>query len=828
MIVRFRAAAGGLAVVLAGAVYLELDAARLTAARVAAPPAQALGAQPPASGQTRAAASSERAVLDKYCVTCHNQRLKTAGLMLDMLDLEQAGDHADAWEKVAQKLRTHEMPPPGAPRPDDVTYAAVAASIEAALDRAAARAPNPGRVPVHRLNRAEYANAIRDLLALEIDSRALLPADDADQQGFDNIAGVLSVSPALLERYLSAARKISRLAVGDPEILAGFETYKNPKMLTQDERMDEDLPFGSRGGMAVRHVFPVDGEYIVKVQLKRQLYGYIVGIGEPHQLEVRLDGARVQRFTTGGKATGKPAPETFVGNMLGAPDWEIYMQAADAGLEIRFPAKAGTHLVGVSFIDEPAEPEGVLQPPQTGFDRATNELYHGNPAVESIAVGGPYQASGPGDSLTRQKVFVCRPTGAEDEAACARTIVATLARRAYRRPVNDDDLRPLLDFYESGRSSGGFDRGIQWALERLLTDPDFIFRIERDPAGIGPNTPYRLTDLELASRLAFFLWSSIPDDELLTLAVAGKLKDPVVLEKQVRRLLADSRSKALVSNFAGQWLGLRKLSGITPDPDRFPEFDDNLRRALVQETEMFVDSQIRADRSVAELLNADYTFVNERLARHYGIPNVYGSRFRRVTTSDERRGLLGQGSILALTSYPNRTSPVLRGKWVLDNILGSPPPPPPPDVPDLQDTAADGRRASVRERMEQHRKNPVCASCHVRMDPIGFALENFDAVGKWRTASDGEPIDSSGVFPDGTRFEGGPGLRQMVVGHRDQLVGTITKKLLAYALGRGVESHDLPAVRAIARSAAAGDDRWSALVLGVVRSTPFQMRRSAS
>jgi mono/diheme cytochrome c family protein len=827
---RAGAVAGWLAVALAATSYLGLDAARMTGAVQAAPLGKtAQTAQPiTAPAPPNAAPAADRAVLDKYCVTCHNQRLKTAGLMLDTLDLGRAGDHADAWEKVAQKLRTREMPPPRAPRPDDATYAALAGSVEAALDRAAANHPNPGRVPVHRLNRAEYANAIRDLLALEIDGRALLPADDADQQGFDNIAGVLSVSPALLERYMSAARKISRLAIGDPTILPGFETYKNPKMLTQDERMDEDLPFGSRGGIAVSHVFPLDGDYVVRVSLKRQLYGYILGVGEAHQLEVRLDGKRVQRFTIGGQAPGKPAPATFVGNMLGDPDWEVYMQGADAGLEVKFPVSAGMHRVGVSFVDEPTEAEGVLQPPQTGFDRATNEMYDGNPAIESIAVGGPYQASGPGQSLTRQKVFVCRPVGPDDEAACAQKIVKTLARRAYRKAVTDEDVQPLLEFYESGRSAGGFDLGIQRVLERLLTDPNFIFRIERDPAGVAPGTPYRLTDVELASRLAFFLWSSVPDDELLNVAIAGKLKDPAVLETQVRRLLGDARSKALVSNFAGQWLGLRKLPGITPDPDRFPEFDDNLRLALMQETELFVDSQLRADRSVTELLTADYTFVNERLARHYGIPNVYGSRFRRVPASDERRGLLGQGSILALTSYPNRTSPVLRGKWVLDNILGSPPPPPPPNVPDLKETGDDGRRVSVRERMEQHRKNPVCASCHVRMDPIGFALENFDAVGKWRTTSDGAAIDTSGVFPDGSQFKGGVELRAIMVGHRDQLVGTITRKLLTYALGRGVESYDLPAVRAITREAAASDDRWSAIILGIVRSTPFQMRRSAS
>ncbi len=698
--------------------------------------------------------------------------------MLDTLDPERVGDHADVWEKVAHKLRTREMPPPSAARPDDVTYAAVAASLEAALDGAAVSRPNPGRVPVHRLNRAEYTNAIRDLLALEVDGRALLPADDADQQGFDNMAGVLSVSPALLERYMSAARKVSRLAVGDPGMVPVFETYKSPKMLAQDDRMDEDLPFGSRGGIAIHHTFPLDGDDVVRVRLRRQLYDYIAGVGEPHQVEVRLDGTRVQRFTVGGEATGRPAPATFVGNMLGDPAWEKYMHEADAGLEVRFAAHAGMHLVGVSFIDAPAEPEGVLQPPQTGFDRATNELYDGNPSVDSVAIGGPYHARGPGESPTRQKVFVCHPTGTVNETfLCARhsfearTARVSPAGRRRRRPPAARLLRcgPQGRWIRPGHRAG----------PRTTADRSGLSLPDRTGSGRHPGrVPYRLTEVELASRLSFFLWSSLPDDELLDVAVRGKLKDPAVLERQVRRLLADPRSKALVSNFAGQWLGLRKIVGLTPDPDRFPEFDENLREALVQETELFVESQVRDDRSVVDLLNADYTFVNERLARHYGIPNVYGSRFRRVLINDERRGLFGQASILALTSYPNRTSPVLRGKWLLDNILGSPPPPPPPDVPDLKETGADGQRMTVRQQMEQHRKNPVCASCHVRMDPLGFALENFDAVGKWRTISDGAPIDSSGVLPDGSQFTGVPGLRDFVVSHREQLVGTVTKKLL--------------------------------------------------
>src|SRR5262245_15719782 len=758
-----RAIVGWCGVLLAGAGYLELDAARLRGGNPAAPGSRIVSSQTPSSNPVRPGAGSERALFDKYCVTCHNQRRKTAGLMLDTMDLDHVGDHAAVWEKVVQKLRTHEMPPPGLPRPDRASYRAAAESLESALDRAAAAKPNPGRVPIHRLNRAEFTNAVRDLLGLDIDRQSLLPADEADRHGFDNIAGVLSVSPALLERYMSAAARISRLAVGDSTIVPVFETYKNPKLLAQDDRMNEDLPFGSRGGLAIHHHFPLDAEFVVKIRLQRELYGYILGLGKPHRLEVRLDGALVKRFTVGGEGKGTPAPATFVGNMLGAPEWEHYMQWAAAALEFRTPVKAGMHLVGVSFIDTPSEPEGVLQPPQTGFDRATNELYHGNPAVDRVAIGGPYSASGPGDSPTRRKVFICRPAASDDEKPCARQILSTLARRAYRRPVTDKDVETLLTFYDDGRRIGGFDQGIQRALERLLTDPDFLFRIERDPANLPPATPYRLTDIELASRLSFFLWSSIPDDELLDVAARGELTDPVVLERQVRRMLGDARSKALVSNFAAQWLGLRKIAGLTPDPDTFPDFDDNLRAAFVAETELFVDSQLREDRSLVDLLNADYTFVNERLARHYRIPHVYGNRFRKVTLDEDRRGLLGQGSILALTSYPNRTSPVLRGKWLLDNILGTPPPPPPPDVPDLAETGEGGKRASLRERMEQHRKNTVCAGCHMRMDPLGFALENFDAIGKWRATSEDAPIDPSAALPDGSQFEGIVGLRNFVV-----------------------------------------------------------------
>jgi hypothetical protein len=772
---------------------------------------------------------SSGALVNKYCVTCHNARLKTAGLALDQMDPAHIGEAAEAWEKVARKLRTREMPPPGRPRPDDETYSAAAAALESALDSASAARPNPGRVPVHRLNRTEYANAIRDLLALEIDSRSLLLADDPDHQGFDNVASVLSVSPALLESYLSAASTVSRLAIGDSTINPVVDTFKIPTALVQDDRTSEALPFGSRGGTAIRYLFPLDGEYSIKVVLKRQLYLYLMGMGEPHQIDVRLDGVLIKRFTVGGEGKGLTAPESFAGNTQGDPDWEVYMHTADAGLEVRVPVKAGTRDVGVSFVKKHREPEGILQPPQRGFARTTNELYYGEPSVDSVLIGGPYRGAVAVDTPSRRKVFVCRPTSSASEEPCAKRILSTLARRAYRRPVTEAEVQTLLGFYKAGRSEGGFDAGIQRGLRRILAAPSFLFRIEREPANIAPGTPYRLNDVDLASRLSFFLWSSIPDDELLDAAVAGRFQDPAVMEQQVRRMLRDPRAQALVDNFANQWLKLGKIAGMVPDVDEFPDFDENLRDALRQETKLFIGSQLRDNRSVIDLLAADYTFVNERLARHYQIPNIYGSHFRRVTFQDGiRGGLLGQASILAATSYPNRTSPVVRGRWLLENMLGSPPPAPPPDVPALKDGGVDGAPRSVRERLEAHRKDPGCAVCHVRMDPLGFSLENFDALGKWRTSSDGAPIDASGSLPDGSRFQGVQGLRTLLLNHRDDFVRTFTERLLAYAVGRGVEYYDLPAVRAITKGAAAEDHRWSAIIIGIVRSTPFSMSSAAA
>jgi len=783
----------------------------------------------PAISPDRSRPTDPRALLDRYCVTCHNERLRTAGLALDTMDVTNVSAGAEVWETVIRKLRMGAMPPPGRPRPDQPAYHAFRSYLESSLDRAAAANPNPGRTEaVHRLNRAEYQNAIRDLLALEIDVAALLPADDADQHGFDNIAEVLSVSPLLLDRYMAAARKISRLAVGSPPTGPAIETYRVPILLLQDDRLSEDLPFGSRGGSAIRHYFPVDGEYTIRIRLQRNYVEYIRGLGTPHQLEIRLDGTRIKQLTVGGEAPGNAAPASYAGNIDGSLDWEQYMLHADEGLEVRLPVKAGPRVVGVTFVRKLSESEGVLQPRQTGFPLAVDERYDGNAAVDSVTIGGPYTVEGSGDTPSRLKIFVCRPERGRDEEACAGKIFSTLARRAYRRPVTAADVDVLLSFYLSGRRQRDFDAGIQSALARLLVDPDFLFRIERDPPRAASSTAYRVSDLELASRVSFFLWSSIPDDELLEVAASGKLKEPKVLGEQVRRMLADARSKTLVENFTGQWLVLRNLRSVSPDPNVFPDFDENLRTAFQRETELFVDSVLGEDRSVVDLLTADHTFLNERLARHYGIPKVYGNRFRRVTlTGGQRGGLLGHGSLLTVTSYPNRTSPVLRGKWVLESILGTPPPPPPPDVPGLPDRGEGGRPASVRERLEQHRKNPACAVCHAPMDPLGFALENFDAIGAWRTSSEARaPIDTSAALPDGTKFQGLGGLRGVLVTHREQFVGALTEKLLAYALGRGVEYYDQPAIRKIIRDAALDDYRWSSIVSGIVQSTTFQMRRS--
>jgi mono/diheme cytochrome c family protein len=784
--------------------------------------------QQPSSAAPPAAAASPRAVLDRYCVSCHNEKLKTAGLGLDTLDLNAVGPNASTWERVILKLRAETMPPVGRPRPDEATYRRVASWLEDRVDRAAALRPDPGRTETfHRLNRAEYQNAVRDLLALDVDLGALLPADNTFEHGFDNNADSLSVSPDLSARYLSVARKISRMAVGVAPASPVVDTYKvHPNML-QEERLSEELPFGSRGGLAIHHYFPVDGEYVLRIRLHRNFSDYILGFSTPHDLEVRLDRTLVRRFTVGGEAKGKMAPLSFAGNIAGDPEWEYYMNTGDSGLEVRFPAKAGAHLVGVSFNRKMLYTDGVLQPRQRGYGRFVDEQFDGLAAVEQVAIGGPYNVTGPGDTPSRRQIFVCAP---EEGEACAKKILNKLARRAYRRPATQPELDTLIGFYRRGREGGSFEAGIQFALERLLVDPDFLFRIERDPSNLASGTAHRIGDVALASRLSFFLWSSIPDEELLDAAIAGRLSNPRELERQVRRMLADKRSHALVDNFASQWLRLRNLGDQERESAEYPEFDENLRDGFRRETELFVESTLRDDKSIVELLSANYTFVNERLARHYGIAGVYGNRFRRVTfgPDDPRGGLLGQGSLLTLTSHSNRTSPVLRGKWLLESILGAPPPEPPADVPGLPDRGEGGKPASVRERLELHRRNPVCASCHAPMDPLGFALENFDAIGTWRRVSEaGTPIDATGTLPNGVKFEGPAGLRTVLLRQKEQFAATVTSKLLAYAIGRGLQDADRPTVRAIVRDASASDFRWSSIILGVVKSAPFRMRKSA-
>ena len=772
---------------------------------------------------------TNRALLDRYCVTCHNQKLATAGLMLDKMNVEKAGEDAAVWEKVVHKLRTRSMPPAGMPRPDASGYNFLIGRLETELDRAAAANPNPGRPAIHRLNRAEYTNAIRDLLAIDIDAESLLPIDEVDQ-GFDNIGDALSVTPVLLERYMSAARMIGRLAVGDPKIRPFSEKYELSKFLTQDDRMSDDLPFGSRGGIAIRHYFPADGEYTIRVFLQRNSRDYIRGLAEPHQLDFRLDGERIKLLTVGGgdELRGTPGPPFSQAGKIGDATSETYEHGgAEERLVVRFAAKAGQRLVAVTFLNKDAIPEGVFQPPLSQFQLV--QYKGGNPYIDNVVITGPYGVTGVADTPSRQKIFACHPARVADEEPCARKILSTLARRAYRRPVSDKDIRTLLRVYEAGRTDGGFEPGIQAALERILAGPEFLFRIEREPAGVSPDAAYRVSDVELASRLSFFLWSSIPDDELLGLAESGKLKDSAIFDQQVRRMLRDPRSKSLVTNFASEWLYLRNLGSKTPDPKLFPEFDDNLRQAFQQETELFLESTLREDQSVLRLLDANYTFLNERLARHYGIPDVYGSHFRRVTLGpefDARRGLLGQGSLLTVTSYANRTSLVLRGKWLLDNILGAPPPPPPPNVPGLEESGTDGKPLPLRQLMERHRKNPGCASCHASIDPLGFVLENFDAIGRWRTTDAGTPIDSSGVLPDGTRLDSPAALRNVLLSRPEEFAAVFAGKMLVYALGRRVEYYDFPAIRRIVRESAPQEYRWSSLILATAKSMPFQMRRA--
>ncbi len=795
-------------------------------------------------------------MFDKYCVSCHNQRLRTAGFAIDNLDSAHPATNPEAWEKVIAKLRAGSMPPPGRPRPDPATYRAVASALEHDIDRAWLAKPNPGRInAVHRLNRTEYNNAIRDLFALDVDVKPLLPGDETADGSFDNMADALSISTAHLERYMSVARQVTRLATGLPPTRPTVETFEIPLHVMQDERQSEDLPFGSRGGMAIRRDFPSDGEYAIKVRLQRQYQDYIKGMGWPQQLDVRLDHKLLKRFTVGGEAKGRPAASSYAGDgepgFAGDDSWEKYMQiGGDAELEVRVPVAAGPHVVGVAFVRQLWEPEGLPQPLQRGRVITDDQVYMGYASVGSVQIGGPYKprdqyvVSGFSRTTTappnRRAVFTCQPASVAEEKACATRILTRMARLAYRRPATTQDVQTLLEFFDTGRHEGGsFDTGIQFALERMLVDPDFLLRIHA-PAFAPPISEAlrrdRLSagtagqrDLEIASRLSFFLWGSIPDDRLLTLAERGQLTSPSTLEKEVRRMLADPRaSESLVNDFAAQWLNLRRVDEVVVDPERYPNYDLSLLQGFQRETELFVGSTIREDRSVVSLLNADYTFVNERLARHYGIPGIYGSRFRRVTlpNPDQRGGLLAEGALLATTSYPDRTSPVLRGKWLLNNIFGLPVLPPPPGVDqNLPEGKPGAAPPSMRERLAQHRANPSCASCHSAIDPLGFALENFDVIGGWRAVDEsGRPVDASGQTLSGAKVEGLAGLRALLLEQPDQFPRTVTEKLLAYALGRPLEYSDRPAVRTIVREAAAHDYRWSSIILGITQSPTFLMR----
>jgi hypothetical protein len=764
-----------------------------------------------------ASASPHAAVVTKYCVTCHNDKTHTADLSLEHADLTDVSKDVATWEKVIRKVRAGMMPPAGMPRPDAAGLDGFVSYLETSIDKAAAANPRPGRTALHRLNRAEYANAIRDLLALEIDATALLPPDD-ESSGFDNIADVLTVSPSLMERYLSASWNISRMALGNTALTPSTATYRVRPDLSQDQHI-EGLPPGTRGGMAITHTFPVDGEYVIKLRLWRNTFDLMRGMEDPHEIEIAMDGARIQSTTAGGRddfSRMAENPGTFGADL-------------DRRLTVRLKVKAGTHTIWATTVLKSHAPRDDLIKP---FLRTTVDGLDimGDPSVDRLTVEGPFNPSGPGDTPSRRKILVCTPATPAADVPCARRIASALARQAYRKPVDPTSVDVLMNFYSDGRKTGGsFERGIEAALQFILASPEFLFRVESDPPVQSPASAkaavYRLDDLALASRLSFFVWSSLPDEKLLALAAQGRLKEPAVLEQQVKRMLADPRSRTLIDNFAEQWLHLRNLKNSNPDLGAFPDFDDNLRQSMKEETELFFDSIMREDRGVMELLNADYTFVNERLARHYGIPDIYGSRFRRVSVSDERRrGLLGQASILTVTSYPNRTSPVERGKWILTNLLGVPPQPPPPNVPALQENGPDGRVLSLRERMERHRASPVCAGCHRLMDPIGFALESFDGIGRVRTRDEGQPIDPKGTLFTGAPIDGISGLRAEVAKRPEVFIGVFTEKMLTYALGRGTEYYDMSAVRKIVREARPTDYRFSSIVLGVVRSVPFQMK----
>lgn len=761
-------------------------------------------------------AAAARATLDKYCIGCHNQKLKTAGLTLDTADLTKAAEQGEMWEKVVLKLKLGMMPPSGLPRPDDSARLGVVQYLQTELDRAAAEHPNPGRPLVHRLNRSEYGNAIRDLLGFDVDVASLLPPDDSSY-GFDNVAEALGSSPALLQAYLAAARKISAVAVGDPQMGAGGVTYSVRQDLSQDTHI-EGLPLGTTGGAVFRHVFPADGYYDFRIRLYRTNLDTTRGLEQPHRMELSIDGTRVLLATIGGN-------QDLAALQKNTTDVSDAIEANR--LRIRVFIKAGERDVAAAFVEE--VPARFATRRLQSFVRDFNTYdAEGSPHLKSLTIQGPFESKGAAEPVGR--IFVCRPAKTVDENSCARRILSRLAHRAWRRNLSAADTDGLMSFYQTGHKTGNFDSGIEFALRRILASPSFIYRAELEPGALKPGETWRISDFELASRLSFFLWSSIPDDTLLDLAAQNKLHQPEILAREVRRMIADPRAAALATNFAGQWLELRNLQGIQPDPEKFPDFDDNLRRAFRQEAELFFESIVKEDRPVPDLMTADYTFVNERLARQYGIPGVFGSDFRRVSVADEnRRGLLGKGAVLMVTSHANATSPVLRGKWVLENVLGSPVPPPPPDVPALKETEPGSIPRTMREQMEQHRADPVCAGCHKTTDAIGFAMENFNEIGGWRTNSEGGvPLNTAVTLADGTKVDGARDLRMALTKNPEIFVRTFTEKMLIYALGRGVTWQDMPAIRHILNEAQPQDYRFSALILGIVKSVPFEMRMKAA
>lgn len=774
-------------------------------------------------------------VVNTYCLACHNDALPTADLSLQQIDFTRPDRHAEVMEKMVKKLRAHMMPPAGMPRPEFEEYATITEWLESELDAAWNANPNPGRVtPVHRMNRFEYNNTINSLLGIDVDVMDLLPGDPTADGSFDNIAASLPFTTAHLERYMSVAKNVTRLATGLPPLGPSVAAYEIPLYESQDWRQSEDMPFGSRGGIGVTHTFPIDGEYTIKVALETNYQDYIKGLGWPQLLEIRMDGRLLQRFSVGGAAPGTPAPLTFTGTgEPGSTDWEQYMlYEAGEGLEVTLPVTAGPHAVTVSYVRQQVEVEGIPQPRQGGRFTANDEAYLSYQKVHAIEIGGPYLiTSQDNQSPSRRAIFSCFPSQRSEEQECATKILGRMARKAYRREITEADMTLLLDFFNTGREqSASFDEGIQFALEYLLSDPEFLIRSYQQPGGVAADEVYRLSDMELATRLAFFLWSAPPDEELLQLGEQNRLSDPRIYEQQVRRMLFDKRGiETLVMDFAAQWLNLRRLDEVNINTALFPEYDVSLINAFERESELFVADTLENDSSVIDLLSADYSYVNERLATHYEISDVYGSRFRKVTLPDnsQRGGLLAHGALLTVTSYPGRTSPVLRGKWLLDNILGTPPPPPPPNVPILAEASRSEAPASIRERLAQHRADPVCASCHVVIDPLGFALENFDVIGAWRDYDEvGNPVDPNGSYPGGVEFRGYKDLRNWLLGRPDRFAHTLTEKLMTYALGRRVEYFDQPVVREIVRNAAKEDYRWSAIILGIATSPSFTMSKA--